>query len=51
VDLIAMTTHGRNACHKDPLGPTAQRLLHRTEVPLLLLRTPVPSMPIMAGYP
>jgi nucleotide-binding universal stress UspA family protein len=38
VDLIAMTAHAFNAGRPDAPGPTVQRLLHRTEVPLLLIR-------------
>lgn len=37
-DLIAMTTHGRGPVSRAWLGSVADELLHRTSIPLLLLR-------------
>ena len=37
-DMIAMATHGRGGIGRLLLGSVAQHVLHRTEVPLLLIR-------------
>ena len=37
-DMIAMATHGRGGIGRLLLGSVAQHVLHRTEIPLLLIR-------------
>jgi nucleotide-binding universal stress UspA family protein len=41
MDLIALGTHGRTGLERWALGSVAERVLRSTEVPLLLIRTPV----------
>jgi nucleotide-binding universal stress UspA family protein len=43
VDLIAMATHGRSGLSHWLLGSVAERVLHSTGVPLLLVRPPAGS--------
>lgn len=38
IDLIAMTTHGRNALGRVLAGSVAEHLLHHVDVPILLVR-------------
>lgn len=44
-DLIAMTTHGRSGISRWALGSVAERVLHSSQVPVLLVRqeTEIPS--------
>lgn len=39
-DLIAMSTHGRSGLSRWAFGSITDRLLHRTKVPLLVVRVP-----------
>lgn len=43
-DLIAMTTHGRSGISRWALGSVAERILHGSEVPVLLV-SPVTELP------
>lgn len=41
--LIIMTTHGRSGIRRFIYGSVAERVLHSTEVPILLVRTKEPA--------
>lgn len=43
VDLVAMTTHGRSGLARLEFGSVTERVLNRTKVPLLVLRTEGPA--------
>ena len=39
-DYIAMTTHGRGGLQRWAMGSIAERVLHMTKLPLLIVRAP-----------
>jgi nucleotide-binding universal stress UspA family protein len=52
VDLIAMTTHGRSGLARVAYGSVAEAVLHRTDIPVLILRTgPEPGPLELAPLP
>jgi len=46
-DLIAISTHGRTGIVRWALGSVANKVLHATTVPLLLVRAPVAVCPVL----
>jgi nucleotide-binding universal stress UspA family protein len=44
--MLAMATHGRSGLGRWVFGSVAERVLHATPVPLLLVRPPAPGLPV-----
>ena len=42
-DLIAMATHGHRLLKDIVLGSVAEKLRHRTQIPILMIRAPIPD--------
>jgi len=45
-NLIAISTHGRSGIVRWALGSVANKILHETDIPLLLVRAPEAACPV-----
>nr|HMQ55592.1 universal stress protein [Anaerolineae bacterium] len=49
IDLIVMATHGRTGLKRLVYGSVAEAVLHKADVPILLVRAHPEAMPVQEG--